>query len=71
MMTDSGARDGLFNDIKGHLGKGGNVLVATYTKATKYGPKHAEWFSRDARGSIYVKRGKGRDCIDYCAIRFI
>lgn len=55
--------------IQAHLDKGGQVVIATYARATRYTAKHREWFSADATG-LYVRAGQRRDCINYCGIRF-
>lgn len=62
------ARDKL-RKIQEHLAKGGQVQVATCTKATIYKPSHIDSFRCDRLG-LYVRRGKSWDCIDYCAIGF-
>jgi hypothetical protein len=56
--------------IQRQLASGGTVVVATYTKATRYGRQHAYWFQGTPSG-LYVKRGNGRVCIDYAAIRMV
>lgn len=55
--------------ITDHLSIGGQVLIATYTRATAYSAKHAAMFKATKSG-LYVQRGKQWDCIDHCAIRF-
>lgn len=56
--------------IQVHLATEGNVVVvATYTRATYYNHKHRDSF-KVAAGSLYVRRGKAWDCIDYNALRF-
>ena len=56
--------------ITRHLARGGKIAVCTYTRTTVYDDRHAEMFSATKAG-VYVRRGKGWDCIDYCAIRFL
>jgi hypothetical protein len=43
-------------------------LIATYARATYY--KSADWFKLDAIGSLYVRRGKAWDCLDFTKILF-
>jgi len=52
-----------------HLRAGGVVQVATYYRATVYQQKHAGWFTSDGK-SVYVKRGKSRDCLS-CGDRYV
>ncbi len=56
--------------ISAHLSAGGRVVVGTYTRATVYTRRHADLF-RATREGLYVRRGKGWDCIDHCAIRLV
>ncbi len=49
---------------------GGFVRVATYSRYTDYKVKHRDMFKMDARGSLYVQRGKNWDCVDYCKFLF-
>ena len=44
-----------------HLAAGGIVQVSTYTNATLYTKRHAGWFTEDAKGSLYVRCGRGRN----------
>ena len=60
-----------FSNINSHLEAGGSVLICTYTKATKYQPKHIDMFKLGKSGSLYVQRGKNCDCIDFCGIKLI
>ena len=56
--------------IQEHLKVKGNiVMVATHFKATVYQSRHSGMFRANEHG-LFVQRGKGWDCIDYCAIRF-
>lgn len=55
--------------IRSHLAAGGRVVLGTHTRATEYGPAHAEWFKATRTGA-YVRRGKAWDCIDYAGFRF-
>lgn len=55
--------------IKSHLSAGGRVVVGTMTKATVYSAKHVDMFKATKSGA-YVQRGKGWDCIDFCAVGF-
>lgn len=45
------------NDI---LAAGGAVVVATCTRATRYGPRHAGWFE-ERDGELFVRHGRGRN----------
>jgi hypothetical protein len=58
-----------YDKIMETLKAGGAVIVATYTKATQYDARHIEYFKLSGK-SLYVRRGKHWDCIDYCALRF-
>lgn len=60
----------LVRRIRACLQAGGRVVIGTYTKATEYGPKHADWFKAEPSGA-YVRRGKGWDCIDHSGFRFV
>ena len=60
-----------FNTIDQHLKNGGSILICTYTRATKYTPKHREMFMLGKSGSVYVQRGKNWDSIDFCGIKLI
>ena len=60
----------MLEKIQNHLKQGGTVVVSTYCRAWQFdGPKYAEYFRQDSKGSLYMRRGKSWDCIDYCAIR--
>jgi hypothetical protein len=59
----------LLADIQAHLRSGGSVMIATYTKATVYEPKHLSAFTGNAK-DVFVQRGKRKECINYCAIKF-
>ena len=61
----------IFYSIINHLNNNGDVLICTYTKATKYQKKHIAMFKLGKSGSVYVQRGKNWDCIDYTGIKFI
>jgi hypothetical protein len=49
---------------------GGIVTMATYTRAVHIKPNARELIWMGKSGSLYIKRGKSNDCIDYCAFRF-
>lgn len=49
--------------IKATLESGGSVVLATYTRATEYKPKHLELFSVSRTG-LYVQHGKQRLCLN-------
>lgn len=56
--------------IKAHLKSGGTVTLTTYLNHTEYRkPAHADLFSYSG-SSMYVARGKRKDCINGCSIRF-
>lgn len=60
-----------FRKIHEVLSRGGVVQVCTCTRATEYrGAEHLPSFVMDKAGSLYVRRGKHLDCIDYCGLRF-
>lgn len=58
--------------IKAHLEAGNNVYLCTYTRATRFTPKHLagfdEWFRATKTGG-YVARGKQWDNFDGSALR--
>ena len=56
--------------IQHHLADGGKMVVGTHTRATVYDRRHGEMF-RATRAGLFVRRGSGWDCIDYCGIRFV
>jgi len=63
----------LFERIQAHLAAGGKVMVATYTKATLYSPKHAPLFtapSNPREDGVYVARGRSRDYVLPQYVRF-
>jgi hypothetical protein len=49
---------------KAQLAAGRIVQLTTYTKATSYGPQHADMFKATKAGAL-VRRGKSWDCIDF------
>lgn len=49
---------------------GGFVRVGTCTRYTDYKAKHRDMVSMGKSGSLYVKAGKGANCIDFCSIQF-
>ncbi len=57
-----------FRDIAQHLNAGGRVQVSTYTRSVVY--RSLDWFVLKG-ASVYVRRGRGLDCIDYSGIQFI
>ena len=46
----------VFERIQQHFAAGGEVLIATYTRATLYRPEHASWFFRPK--GVYVQSGE-------------
>jgi len=56
----------LFERIQAHLAEGGKVLIATYTKATLYSPKHAAMFkapTKPTEQGVYVQHGRRWDYV--------
>jgi len=49
---------------------GGLVRIGTALKYTDLKPKHRDLIEMDKSGSLYMRRGKRRDCIDFCSIQF-
>lgn len=53
-----------YDAIQKHFAKGGNVMLATYTKRTLFKPKHAAMFrkpKKEGDRGVYVQRGKNWD----------
>ena len=55
--------------IQAHLRAGGKIMTVTYAKGTIYTKKHLDWFTANSVG-LYVRRGRGKDCLNFTAIRF-
>lgn len=55
--------------IQDTLRCGGYVVVATMTRAWQYDARSIDSF-KATRSSVYVRRGKQWDCIDYCGIQY-
>lgn len=55
--------------INAHLANDGIVQVFSHNHATNYTKKHAGWFSQGNDGNLYVRRGKGKDCLTFNAGR--
>lgn len=69
-MNSERNADRLVSDIKSHLLSGGVVAVCTALRVTYYTkPQHADLFEVRADGP-YVRAGKRREHIGYCAIKF-
>lgn len=49
---------------------GGFVRIGTCTRYTDYKPKQRDMVLIGKSGSLYVKRGKGAECIDFSSIQF-
>lgn len=64
------ARDIGLQKITDHLKSGGIVQLSTYARSIIYHPKHVDLFSQGKSGSLYVKQGKSKVCIDYSAVTF-
>jgi|GEM_PF-5466700 len=63
------------DELNAHLLAGGQIMVATYGHGTIYKAKHAGWFSEGTDGSLYVRYGRGKNCLSVrdrliVAIRF-
>ena len=56
-------------EIQTHLRTGGVIQTVTYTRATQYTRKHADWFSANDNG-LYVRHGRGKVCLNFTTIRF-
>lgn len=52
------------------LQAGGNVMLVTHTKATRYDRRHVAMFKATPTGA-YVQRGKRWDCIDFAGISIV
>jgi len=68
----------LYDEIQEHFRKGGNILIATHLRATKYQPKHAAMFraprkKNEQEHGVYVQRGKHWDYANrqWLAVRFL
>lgn len=60
----------LFDNIRTRLSEpDGVVQVNTAYRSTVYRIKHRDWFTVDSTG-VYVRRGKGKDCISFCQVKF-
>ena len=51
------------DEINGHLTDGGVVIMSTYTQARQYESKHAGMFFMGDDGELYVKHGRGKECL--------
>lgn len=49
---------------------GGFVRIATNLRVTDLQPKHRELVMLGKSGSLYLRRGKSNDCIDFCGFGF-
>lgn len=49
---------------------GGFVRIGTALRYTDLKPKHREMIEMGKSGSLYMQRGKRKDCIDFCSIQF-
>ena len=49
---------------------GGFVRIGTATRYTDLKAKHRELIEMGKSGSLYMRRGKRADCIDFCSIQF-
>lgn len=60
----------LFARMNACWDRGGFVRVGTATRYTDYKAKHRELVWMGKSGSLYVKRGKTSDCLDFCSFQF-
>jgi len=51
------------DELNAHLRNGGQIMIATYGHATIYKPKHAGWFTEGSDGCLYVRYGRGKNCL--------
>ncbi len=58
----------LYKRITEALKSGKIVMLSTRTKSTQYDHRHVGLFTLGTSGSVYVERGKQRDCIDFSSI---
>ena len=58
-----------FRAIQDALENGKRVNVITHTRGTIYDKRQLDMFSIDKSGSVFVQRGKSKDCIDFTSIR--
>lgn len=49
--------------------KGGVVVIATGLRAAQIKANARECVVLGKSGSLYIRRGKSMDCIDFCAIK--
>lgn len=72
--TDHETGQALFERVQAHLAAGGEILVATQTRATLYKQKHASYFRASRRAEdlgIYVRAGKREDYLLPSIVRFV
>lgn len=50
--------------------RGGLVRIGTATRYTDLLPKHRDMVWIGKSGSLYLRRGKNSDCIDYCSFQY-
>lgn len=50
-------------ELNAILTAGGSVFVSTYTQIKKYTRRNAGDFTQNEKGEVFVRRGKGKDCI--------
>lgn len=58
----------LIADIQSCLQADGVAVVSTHTNAAQFDRRHVDHF-KAMRSGAYMRRGKGWDCIDGCAVR--
>lgn len=60
----------LFRRMNACWDAGGIVRIGTYTRLTDIRPSARSLITMGKSGSLYIARGKSRDCIDYCHFAF-
>jgi len=60
----------LMNRINACWNVGGFVRIGTATRYTDLKAKHSDLVFMGKSGSLYMKRGKSTDCLDFCSFAF-
>lgn len=53
------------DQLNAHLAAGGRVQVSTCLRSTLYGKPHVGWFTNNGKGELFVRCGRGRDCLAF------
>ena len=69
-MTKTERNTRIMNRMVACWNAGGFVRIGTCTRYTDYKPKHRDLIVMGKSGSLYVRRGKHADCIDFCNFQF-